>query len=148
MTPKERARRSAEAILENDTVCRWFGIDLIEVDEGQAVVEMKIEPHHCNGHGLCHGGVIFTLADSAFQFACNSRNESTLAQHNVISYIHFAHAGDILRATAREVSAKGRNGIFDVNVNAGSGTMIAQMRGMSFTLGRALFDESTPKEES
>lgn len=148
MTPKERARRSAEAILENDSVCRWFGIELIEIDEGEAVVEMKIEPHHCNGHGLCHGGVIFTLADSAFQFACNSRNESTLAQHNVISYVNSACTGERLRAKAREVSTKGRNGIFDVNVNSGSGTMIAQMRGMSFTLGRALFDDPTTKEGS
>ncbi len=109
---------------------------------------MTIAPHHCNGHGLCHGGVIFTLADSAFQFACNSRNESTLAQHNVISYIHSARKGDRLQASAREISMTGRNGIYDVSVHCGSGTMIAQMRGMSFALGKPLFEEPDGKEES
>ncbi len=148
ISPKERAERSAATIFDNDPVCRWFGIDLIDIDEGKATVEMTIEPHHCNGHGLCHGGVIFTLADSAFQFACNSRNESTLAQHNFISYINSAHAGERLRAEAQEVSARGRNGIFDVRIASDSGTTIAQMRGMSLGLGRAIFDEAASKEES
>lgn len=86
MTPKERAEKSAAAMWANDNASVWLGMELVEVDEGRAVLGLVVEKHHANGHGICHGGITFALADSAFAFACNSRNQSTVAQHNVISY--------------------------------------------------------------
>ena len=77
MTPKERAEKSAAAMWNNDKASRWVGMAIKNVDEGVATLELQVQDHHCNGHGICHGGVIFTLADSAFAFACNSRNQAT-----------------------------------------------------------------------
>jgi len=85
--------------------------------------------HHLNGHKICHGGVIFTLADSAFAYACNSHNEKVVAQHNSISYIAPGHAGERLIATACETSKTGRNGIYDVTVTGDRGRKIAEFRG-------------------
>ena len=114
MTPKERAQKSAETMWNNDQASAWFGMRIDEIDEGFAVLSLTVEKKHTNGHGICHGGVTFALADSAFAFACNSRNQSTVAQHNTISYTAAVKLGDVLTATAKEISLIGRNGIYDV----------------------------------
>ena len=119
-----------------------MGFELAHVSEGQATLEMTVEPHHCNGHGMCHGGVIFALADSAFAFACNSRNQVTVAQHNVISYIASGRLGDRLTAEATEISLTGRNGITDVRVINQEGTLIAEFRGMSRAINGQVFTEA------
>lgn len=142
MTPRERATCSATAMWEADNASKWAGMVLGDVDEGQAALSLVVAPHHCNGHGICHGGVTFMLADSAFAFACNSRNQSTLAQHNVISYIAPGRLGDTLTAHATEVSMSGRSGIYDVKVTTQVGTLIAEFRGMSRTIKGQLFDET------
>ncbi|MCU9836774.1 MULTISPECIES: hydroxyphenylacetyl-CoA thioesterase PaaI [Ruegeria] len=141
MTPKERAERSAAAMWSDDNASKWAGMEITRVDEGLAVLEMTVAAHHCNGHGICHGGVTFMLADSAFAFACNSRNQSTVAQHNVISYIAPGQLGDRLTATASEVSLTGRSGIYDVKVTNQNGHTIAEFRGMSRAIKGRLFDE-------
>ena len=119
----------------------WFGMSLDDIDEGRAVMSLTIEPHHANGHGICHGGVTFSLADSAFAFACNSRNRSTVAQHNMISYIAPGRIGDRLSAHAEEVTLNGRNGIYDVRVTNQDGQLIAEMRGISRAIKGQHFDE-------
>ena len=111
------------------------------MDEGESVIELTVEQHHCNGHGICHGGVTFMLADSAFAFACNSRNQSTVAQHNMISFTAPGRLGDRLIASAREVSLTGRSGIYDVTVTNQQGQQIAEFRGMSRAIKGQLFDE-------
>jgi len=141
MTPKERAAKSSAAMKANDNASPWFGMELIEVDEGRAGLSMVVQQHHCNGHGICHGGVIFSLADSAFAYACNSRNQSTLAQHNTISFIAPARKGDRLVARAQEISLTGRSGIYDVRVTNQNDQTISEMRGMSRTIKGHLFDE-------
>ena len=141
MTPKERAMASAEAMWSSDQASQWLGFKLVEVDEGTAVLTLTVQPHHCNGHGTCHGGILFSLADSAFAFACNSRNQSTVAQHNVITYIASPKAGDRLTASAREVSLEGRNGIYDVQVTDDTGARIAEFRGLSRSVPGTLFNE-------
>ena len=143
MSPQTRAERSAEAMWQNDRASKWLGLELVEVGEGRAVMTLEVKPHHCNGHGTCHGGVTFSLADSAFAFACNSRNRRTVAQHNLVSYIAPAREGDMLRAEAREVSLSGANGIYDVDVVRQDGTKIAEFRGMSRTIKGQFFEEST-----
>ncbi|WP_322865368.1 hydroxyphenylacetyl-CoA thioesterase PaaI [Aquicoccus sp. G2-2] len=141
MTPKERAEKSAAAMWADDNASKWFGMEITEIDEGRAVLELTVEPHHCNGHGICHGGVTFALADSAFAFACNSRNQSTVAQHNLISYLAPGHAGDRLRAEAVELSQQGRSGIYDIKVSNQNGHAIAEFRGFSRAIKGQLFEE-------
>ena len=141
MTPKKRAEKSAAALWSGDRATEWFGMRLDEVDEGRAVLSMTVQPHHANGHGTCHGGVIFSLADSAFAFACNSRNQSTVAQQNQITYLAPAQVGDVLTATAKETSRSGRSGITDVSVMAQNGVNVAVFRGLSRTIKGTLFDE-------
>ncbi|MFT7595279.1 MAG: acyl-CoA thioesterase [Paracoccaceae bacterium] len=141
MTPQDRAKRSATALWENDHASVWAGLRLDHVDEGTATMSLNVQKHHCNGHGICHGGVTFLLADSTFAFACNSRNQSTVAQHNVISYLAPGKLGDQLTATAQEVSLTGRSGIYDVKIQNQDGQMIAEFRGMSRAIKGQLFDE-------
>ncbi|GAA6163632.1 hydroxyphenylacetyl-CoA thioesterase PaaI [Pelagimonas sp. KU-00592-HH] len=141
MTPKERAEKSAAAMWAGDEASKWFGMQIDEVDEGRAVLSMTVGPEHCNGHGTCHGGVSFSLADSAFAFACNSRNKSTVGQHTFMSYLAPGRAGDRLTATAEEVSLAGRSGIYDVKVTNQDGVVIAEFRGVSRTVNGQHFEE-------
>jgi len=141
LSPKERAEKSAEAMWSNDKASLWLGMELVEVDEGRAVISMVVAPHHSNGHGMCHGGITFALADSAFAFACNSRNLSAVAQHNVISYTAAAKIGERLTATATEVSVNGRNGIYDVKVTNPEGLTVAEFRGFSLIINGQHFQE-------
>lgn len=141
MTPKDRAAKAAAAMWANDRAVKWFEMTLGDVDEGAATLDLKVAAHHCNGHDICHGGVIFALADTAFAYACNSRNQVTVAQHNMISFIAPAHEGDRLSARAFEISQTGRSGIYDVRVSTQDGKTIAEMRGMSRAIKGQLFTE-------
>ncbi len=141
MTPKERAEKSAAAMWANDEASKWFGMEIAEVDEGRAVLTLTIASHHCNGHGMCHGGVTHALADSAFAFACNSRNTATVAQHTMISFLAPGKIGDRLTATAAEVTVAGRSGIYDVRITNQDNTLIAEFRGMSRAIGGQNFEE-------
>ncbi|SEO05180.1 acyl-CoA thioesterase [Salinihabitans flavidus] len=141
MTPKERAEKSATAMWSGDAASKWAGMEITHIDEGTATLEMTVQDHHCNGHAICHGGVTFMLADSAFAFACNSRNQSTVAQHNMISFISAGQRGDRLTATATELSLTGRSGIYDVKVTNQDGRVIAEFRGFSRAISGQLFEE-------
>jgi len=141
MTPQERAEASAKAMWADDGASQWLGMELVAVGEGTATLALTVEKHHCNGHGLCHGGITFSLADSAFAFACNSRNQKTVAQHNVISYTAPGHLGDRLKAEAKEVSLTGRSGIYDVRVTNQDNKVLAEFRGFSRAIGGTLFEE-------
>ena len=141
MTPQDRATRSAAAMWSDDGASKWLGMTLVSVDEGTAVMTLTVEKHHCNGHGMCHGGITFSLADSTFAFACNSRNQATVAQSNHITYTAPARLGDTLTATAREVSVTGRSGIYDVRVSNQNDETIAEMRGLSRSIKGQLFEE-------
>ncbi|MFY0595614.1 MAG: hydroxyphenylacetyl-CoA thioesterase PaaI [Cognatishimia sp.] len=141
MTPLERAKKSTEAMWREDGASQWLGMELVSVAEGEAVLTIVIQKHHCNGHGNCHGGISYALADSAFAFACNSRNQATVAQHNIMNYIAPAKEGDRLTATAQEVSLQGRSGIYDVRVTNQNNQLIATFRGMSRAIKGQLFVE-------
>ncbi|GAA6189769.1 hydroxyphenylacetyl-CoA thioesterase PaaI [Litorivita sp. NS0012-18] len=141
MDAKERAQRSAAAMWSDDEASQWLGMTLVFVDEGTAQISLVVQKHHCNGLGICHGGITFSLADSAFAFACNSRNQSTVAQNNMITYIAPARVGDTLTATAHETSLSGRSGIYDVRVSNQENTTIAEMRGLSRSIKGQLFEE-------
>jgi acyl-CoA thioesterase len=141
MMPKDRAQTSAAVMWADDNASKWAGMTLSHVDEGTATLELTVQAHHCNGHGICHGGVTFMLADSAFAYACNSRNQSTVAQHNLISFLSPGRLGDQLSATAVEMSLTGRSGIYDVTVTNQNGQKIAEFRGMSRAIKGQLFQE-------
>ena len=141
MTARARAEKTAAVMWENDAASRWFGFRINRVEEGEAELAMTVEAHHCNGHGMCHGGVIFSLADSAFAFACNSRNEVTVAQQNQITFVSPAREGDTLRATARETALSGRSGLYDVTVINDASVVIAEMRGLSRKIRGQVFEE-------
>ncbi|MCV0397497.1 MAG: hydroxyphenylacetyl-CoA thioesterase PaaI [Rhizobiaceae bacterium] len=135
LSPDEVARRSADAMWANDRASKWLGAVIDAVGPGTATLSMTVEAHHCNGHDICHGGYIFTLADSAFAFACNSYNDRAVAQHNVISYIAPGRLGDRLSAVATEVIREGRSGVYDVTVRNQHGVTVATFRGASRTIG-------------
>ncbi len=138
---KSIAEQSAAAMWAGDEASKWMGFEITSITEGAATLEMTVAKHHCNGHGMCHGGITFALADSAFAFACNSRNQATVAQHNSITYLAPGKLGDRLTATAREVSLTGRSGIYDVKVTTQAGVTIAEFRGHSRAIKGKLFEE-------
>lgn len=137
-----KAERAAAAMWENDQASAWFGFQLVSVAEGTATLSLAVQSHHCNGHGILHGGVTFSLADSAFAFACNSRNQKTVAQHNSISFLAPGFEGDTLTAIATERYLHGKSGIYDVQVTRDDGTVIAEFRGQSRAISGTLYDDT------
>ena len=137
LSPDDLARACADAMWKEDGASQGLGMEILEVKAGQAVLTMTIRPHMVNGHGIAHGGFIFTLADSAFAFACNSHNQRTVAAQCNISFIRPGKLGDTLVAAAREISRTGRSGIYDVRVTVND-TVVAELRGHSRTIGGAL----------
>ncbi len=143
MTPQERAEKSAAAMMANDRASPWLGIVLDAVGPGTATMSLVVEDHHLNGHDICHGGYIFTLADSAFAFACNSYNQTSVAQQNQITYVSPGQKGERLTARAVETSRQGRSGVYDVTVSGADGRTVALFRGLSRTIKGQNFEEPT-----
>lgn len=141
ITPKDRAELSAAAMWARDDASKWAGMEVVCADEGRTEMRLTVKTEQTNGHDICHGGVIFMLADSAFAFACNSRNQATVAQSANITFLQPGHLGDVLTATAQEVVAQGRSGIYDVEVTNQDGTKIALFRGLSRQIKGSNFDE-------
>ncbi|MBX9462113.1 MAG: hydroxyphenylacetyl-CoA thioesterase PaaI [Aquamicrobium sp.] len=131
LSAEEIAQRSAQAMWARDDASKWLGMSLDAVGPGTATTSFTVEKHHTNGHDICHGGYIFTLADSAFAFACNSYNQLAVAQHNTISFLRPGKLGERLTAVAREVTRAGRSGLYDVTVSDAAGKVIAEFRGAS-----------------
>ena len=125
-----------------DDASKWLGARLDAVGPGTASMSMMVEKHHTNGHDICHGGFIFTLANSAFAFACNSYNQIAVAQHNTISFIAPGFCGDRLTAQAREISRNGRSGLYDVRVTNQDGRLIAEFRGASRIVKGVHFEDA------
>ena len=131
---EQRAEQAAAAMWAADAASQGLGMALEDVGPGLARMAMVVEPRMLNGHGMCHGGFIFALADSTFAFACNSRGRQVVAQTCTITYLRPARAGERLVATARELALAGRSGLYDVQV-AGEGGVVAEFRGQSREVG-------------
>ena len=132
MTQAPTPAQVAAAMLANDAVAHDLSMQLLAVGCGSAELTMTIEPRMTNGVGTAHGGYIFTLADTAFAYACNSSNQFAVAADCSIQFLRPAHSGSVLRAVASEVVLVGRTGIYDVLVtDAASGETIATFRGKS-----------------
>ena len=143
MTPEARAARCAEVMFAKDAASAGLGMEITSVGPGSATLTMTVRPDMLNGHGICHGGFIFALADSAFAFACNSYNQLTVAQQNQITYLSPGQAGERLVAEATETSRSGRSGVYDVTVTGADGRKVALFRGLSRSIKGQHFPEET-----
>ena len=142
MTPEDRARRSAAAMWKGDIAAQSLGMELTAIGPGIATMTMRVRPDHLNGHGICHGGYIFTLADTAFAYACNSHNRIVVAQENTITFLSPGKGGEMLTAVAREQHLAGRSGIYDVTVTGEDGRKVALFRGLSRSIKGQHFEEN------
>ena len=140
MTPNEVARRSADAMWADDRASQALGMRIVAVAPGRATLEMTVREDMVNGHAIGHGGLTFTLADSAFAFACNSYNRSTVAAGADIRFLAPTRLGDVLVAEAVERSREGRDGVYDVTVRNGD-VVVAEFVGRSKEIRGTLFEE-------
>jgi acyl-CoA thioesterase len=125
------AERVGREMLAGDAASSGLGMRVVSIGPGHATLAMTVQPHMLNGFRICHGGYITTLADSAFAFACNSRNQLTVAAGVTVDFVAPARDGEVLVAEAREVSLKGRTGVYDATVRNAAGETIAILRGRS-----------------
>ena len=130
--PVDLARRVGQAMWAVDTASKdTMGMELLNCTPGRAVLRMQVQALHLNGHQICHGGFIFTLADTTFAFACNSHNKVTVAAGCTIEFLKSAQLGDVLTCVGVEQTLMGRHGIYDMQVNNQQGEVIAMFRGKS-----------------
>ena len=128
------ARACGEAMWRGDRVSQWFGMRLEEVRAGYARMSMGVTEQMVNAHNTCHGGAIFTLADSTFGYACNSHNQNALAASCSIEYLAPAYLGEVLTAVGVEQARAGRQGVYDMRVTNQKDELIALFRGKSVTV--------------
>jgi acyl-CoA thioesterase len=132
MQERELAARVGEAMFAADRASKDFmGMELVSCEPGRAVMRMTVREPMLNGHDICHGGLIFTLADSTFAFACNSRNMATVAASCTIDFLRPGKAGDVLTCEGVERLLQGRHGIYDMTVTNQDGEVVAMFRGKS-----------------
>ena len=142
MTPQERADRVGQTMFAVDVASKdTMGMELVAVAPGKATMRMRVQALHLNGHQICHGGFIFTLADSTFAFACNSHNRNAVAAGCSIEFLRPAHAGDVLLCEGVEQVLQGRHGIYDMKVTNQRDEVVAMFRGKSAVIPGQVFPE-------
>jgi acyl-CoA thioesterase len=134
ITAQRTADRVRAGLFENDHASKALGMRIVEVTPGRSLLTMAVRQDMLNGHQICHGGLIATLADTAFAFACNSYDEMTVASGFAIELLAPGRLGDVLTARCVEVSKAGRTGVYDTEVTNQRGERIAMFRGRSYTL--------------
>ncbi len=138
---EQLASRAGQALYDKDRASQSLGMRLVEVKPGYARVSMLIRPDMVNGHRICHGGLVFTLADSAFAFSCNSYNDNTVAAAASIDFLAPAFEGDELTATARELWRSGRSGLYEITISNQRGERVALFRGRSSRINGQVIPE-------
>ena len=133
------AKRAGAAMWSRDDAAHHLGMELRAMAPGQASLAMRVAAFMLNGHGMCHGGYIFTLADTAFAYACNWTGETTVAMHADINFLKPGRLGDELVATARHAAGEGRSGVYDIVVERG-GEMLAVFRGLARRTGGSFLE--------
>jgi len=134
ITAQQTADFVREGMFRNDRASKLLGMQIVDVTPGRATLTMTVRDDMLNGHDLCHGGLIATLADSTFAFACNSYNELTVASGFAIELLAPGRLGDVLTARCTEVSKAGRTGVYDTEITNQRGERVAVFRGRSYTL--------------
>lgn len=131
--PAALARRVVDGMMASDAFSRWLGVEILEVAPARAAIRMTVRPEMCNGFGVCHGGVTFAFADSAFAFACNTHGTVTVSIENGISYPAPVRPGDVLTATATEETRSHRILYYRVLVTRdGDGALVGVFRGTAY----------------
>ena len=142
MSPEQRAARVGETMFAADAASREFlQMELVSCDPGRAVMRMQVREPMLNGHKICHGGLIFTLADSTFAFACNSHNKVAVAAGCSIEFLKPGQLGDVLTCVGEEQVLQGRHGIYDMKVTNQRGETVAMFRGKSAQIQGTVFPE-------
>ena len=139
--PRILAEQCAQAMWPNDRATHTMSIRLDSIDEDRAVMSMEVRENMLNGYGMCHGGYIFSLADDAFAYATNSRNQASVASHCSIDFIRPAYGGETLTARAELLHRTGRSGLYDVMVTNDKGEAVAHFRGRSSRLNKPVLPE-------
>ncbi len=129
---------AATHMAPTDLTKEFLGITIEQLERGRSVLSMIVRPEMANGFGITHGGMVFTLADTAFAYACNEGDQPTVASGAEITFTRASHAGDTLTATAVRRWVSGRNGLYDITITDQDGETVAEFRGRSFTTNRAL----------
>jgi acyl-CoA thioesterase len=143
--PQTLAEAVAAAMFERDAAAQAMGITVDAIGPGHARLSMTVRPDMLNGHGMCHGGFIFALADTCFAYACNTGNRVTVASACSIDYLAPGRAGTRLQADARVRSKAGRTGVYDIDITDADGTLIAMFRGKSYRIaGEVIPGAGTP----
>jgi len=140
MNADETADKVARAMLAAEGTGPAWGVEIEEAREGYARIRMTLTPDMLNGHGIAHGGMVFALADTAFAYACNSRNVRTVAAQASIIFLDQAREGELLIAEAEERALAGRSGVYHVGVRTADGRAIAEFQGYSRSLGGPIID--------
>ena len=141
-TPAQDAQAQAQQLANDVAAAMWsrdhatqaLGMAIAAIAPGRATLTMPVRQDMLNGHGICHGGFMFTLADSAFAYACNSHNRNTVASACAIDFLAPARLGDVLEAEAVERSRSGRTGVYDITVKVRGGKTVALFRGKSYRI--------------
>ena len=141
MTSKNiSAEEVVEHMMANDLFSQWLGVKVLEVKEGYSKIEMTVRDEMINGFGLVHGGIAFSLADSAFAFACNNRNQLSVALDTSINFLQAVHVGDVLTAEATENHNGKSTGLYHVQVSNQLGKKVAQFKGLCFRSGKPMIN--------
>ena len=143
-TAQQIAEAAAARMWANDRASKTLGMKIVAVSEGAAFLEMPVRDDMLNGLDLCHGGLITSLADSAFAFACNSRGVTTVAAGLTVELLRPAKQGDVLTARAFEVTSSGRTGLYDITVTNQRGETVALVRGRAHQLKDAAAGGGAP----
>ena len=141
--PLAIAQEVARLMWADDRASQALGMQLLEVRPGYARISMTVRRDMTNGHGMCHGGFMFLLADSTFAFACNSHNQKAVAASAEIHFLAPAQEGDVLTAEGQEQHLAGRSGVYDTRVTDQSGKLVALFRGKSATIKGQFIETST-----
>jgi acyl-CoA thioesterase len=141
MQPKSIHRDVVDHMMENDRFSQWMGIEVLDIREGYSHIRMAIRPEMANGFGIVHGGVPFSLADSAFAFACNNRNNLSVALDVTITFIKAVHVGDVLTAEAKEVHNGRSTGVYLIEIRNQRQEQVALFKGTCFRTGKALLGD-------
>lgn len=138
MPKNELATKVVNHLMENDLFSQWLGIEVLEVSEGYSKIKMTVRKEMINGFGIVHGGVAFSIADSAFAFACNNRNNLSVALDTSINFIKPVHVDDVLTAEAKELHNGRSTGLYHITITNQHGHVVALFKGTCFRTGKNL----------
>lgn len=138
MTNDEKAKQVVAKMMKDDLFSQWLGIEVLEIREGYSKIKMTVRKEMVNGFGIVHGGIAFSLGDSAFAFACNNRNNLSVALDNAINFTKPVHVGDELTAEAKEIHNGKSTGLYHINIINQRNHSVAFFKGTCFRTGKTL----------